>query len=183
MMVTGILSVQSEAITRVKRPPVVIARVLAMAIAAAATVSVPPVQAARRPAPPFTLTLLDGKTLRLADLKGSSVILLFWAPWCPTCNAEAASWEREYREWQGKGVSLVGIGLLDNRAAVERFMRQYHLTFPTGYDADGSIAKAYGFTVQPFWAWIAPDGTLLRAAYGPADGEELDAAFHTLSGR
>jgi len=32
-------------------------------------------------APAFTLTLLDGKTLRLADLKGSPVVLLFWAPW------------------------------------------------------------------------------------------------------
>jgi peroxiredoxin len=32
-------------------------------------------------APAFTLELLDGKTLRLADYKGSRVILLFWAPW------------------------------------------------------------------------------------------------------
>jgi len=167
----------------VRRRSILAGRFLAIAIAAAATVSLPSVHAARRPAPAFTLTLLDGTTLRLADLKGSPVILLFWAPWCPTCNAEAASWEREYREWKGKGIALVGIGLLDNRAAVERFVRQYRLTFPTGYDADGRIAKAYGFTVQPFWAWIAPDGTLVRAAYGPADGAELDAAFRTLSGR
>ena len=33
-------------------------------------------------APAFTLPLLDGKTtLRLADMKGSPVVLLFWAPW------------------------------------------------------------------------------------------------------
>lgn len=38
-------------------------------------------QAGGRPAPAFTLTLLDGKTLSLADLRGSAVILLFWAPW------------------------------------------------------------------------------------------------------
>ena len=30
------------------------------------------------PAPDFTLTLLDGKTLKLADLKGKSVLLNFW---------------------------------------------------------------------------------------------------------
>lgn len=38
-------------------------------------------QSGGKPAPAFTLTLLDGKTLRLADLRGSPVVLLFWAPW------------------------------------------------------------------------------------------------------
>ncbi|HLW49005.1 MAG TPA: hypothetical protein VKW09_14730 [bacterium] len=32
-------------------------------------------------APGFTLELLNGKTFSLADMKGSSVVLLFWAPW------------------------------------------------------------------------------------------------------
>lgn len=33
-------------------------------------------------APAFTLPLLNGEaTLRLADMEGSPVILLFWAPW------------------------------------------------------------------------------------------------------
>jgi cytochrome oxidase Cu insertion factor (SCO1/SenC/PrrC family) len=40
-----------------------------------------PGSAAPRPAPAFTLGLLDGKTLTLADFKGSPVILLFWTPW------------------------------------------------------------------------------------------------------
>ena len=158
-----------------------LARVVRLLIAVAVVMlALPVVQAGPRPAPAFTLSLLSGKALSLADLKGSPAILLFWAPWCPTCNAEAAAWEREYREWHGKGVVLVGIGLLDNRAAVVQFVRQYHLTFPIGYDADGRIAKAYGFTVQPFWALIARDGTLLRASYGPSDGGELDAAIRSL---
>jgi hypothetical protein len=38
-------------------------------------------QVHRTVAPAFTLTLLDGKTLRLADMRGSPVVLLFWAPW------------------------------------------------------------------------------------------------------
>ncbi len=38
-------------------------------------------QVHRAAAPGFTLALLDGKTLSLAELKGSPVVLLFWAPW------------------------------------------------------------------------------------------------------
>ncbi len=41
-----------------------------------------PGQARGAVAPAFTLPLLDGKaTLRLADMKGSPIVLLFWAPW------------------------------------------------------------------------------------------------------
>ena len=41
----------------------------------------PSVQAAPRVAPPFTLESFSGEPLSLAALKGSAVILLFWAPW------------------------------------------------------------------------------------------------------
>jgi AhpC/TSA family protein len=38
-------------------------------------------QARRTPAPGFTLPTLDGKTVSLAEMKGSPIVLLFWAPW------------------------------------------------------------------------------------------------------
>ena len=51
-------------------------------IAAAALAVLPGLgQAVPLLAPSFTLPLLDGKTLSLNDLRGSPVILLFWAPW------------------------------------------------------------------------------------------------------
>lgn len=40
-----------------------------------------PAQAAEKPAPAFSLKLFNGQTLRLADLKGKGVVLLFWAQW------------------------------------------------------------------------------------------------------
>jgi cytochrome c biogenesis protein CcmG/thiol:disulfide interchange protein DsbE len=57
---------------------------LALALTAVALVALSPARGTAtngRPAPAFTLELLDGGTLSLADLKGSPVILLFWAPW------------------------------------------------------------------------------------------------------
>jgi peroxiredoxin len=153
----------------------------ALLLAAAVPPSVS--DAASRPAPPFDARLLAGGTLRLADLRGTPAILLFWAPWCPTCNAEAPGWEHAYRQWKGKGIQIVGFGLLDTKPAVEAFVQKYHLTFPNAYDDNGRIAKAYGFTVQPYWAVISKDGTLLRAEYGPASVQALDAQIESLAGR
>jgi len=56
-------------------------RALALVVAAVALAALLPARASAGPAPAFALELFDGKTLSLADYKGSPVILLFWAPW------------------------------------------------------------------------------------------------------
>ncbi len=137
-------------------------------------------QAAVR-APDFRLPLLGGGTTGLGAYKGTPVILLFWAPWCPTCNGEAPGWERAYGEAKAKGVAVLGIGLLDGREACRGFVTRYHLTFPNAYDADGRVAKAYGFTYQPYWAVISRAGVLVRHEYGPTSQAELRTTIDMLA--
>ncbi len=87
-----------------------------------------------------------------------------------------------YGQWKGRGVKLIGVGLQDTRSAVEGFVRRHHLTFPNGYDADERVARAFGFTYQPYWAVIGRDGTLLGAGYGPSGEAELVATIKKLAG-
>lgn len=59
-----------------------IRRTLALAVLVVVTAAVAPaVQAAPTQGPAFTLELFNGQTLRLADLKNTAVIMLFWANW------------------------------------------------------------------------------------------------------
>ena len=37
------------------------------------------------PAPDFTLNDLDGKPVTLSSFRGKTVVLVFWATWCPDC--------------------------------------------------------------------------------------------------
>jgi hypothetical protein len=55
-------------------------RTLGVACALAA-IALAPARSAPRAAPDFELELFSGKTFRLAEARGSAVILLFWAPW------------------------------------------------------------------------------------------------------
>ncbi len=88
-----------------------------------------------------------------------------------------------HKKTQGSGVEFVGIGLLDSESACRAFVKRYHLSFPNGYDGNGRVAKAYGFTYQPYWAVISRDGLLLRTGYGPASEAELTTAVQSLAKR
>ena len=89
-------------------------------------------------------------------------------------------WERAYRAWKGKGVEFVGIGLLDSRDKSKAFVDRHKLTFPNGWDGNGSIAKAYGFSYQPYWAVVAKSGGLLFARRGPNGEDELTSTIKSL---
>jgi len=88
-----------------------------------------------------------------------------------------------YQRWKQTGVKFVGIGLLDKREACRAFAERYHLSFPNGYDPNGTIAKRYGFTYQPYWAVIDRDARLVKTGYGPAGEDDLVAAVKSLTGR
>jgi peroxiredoxin len=72
---------------------------------------------------------------------------------------------------------------LDNREACQAFVRRYHLSFPNGYDGNGTVARLYGFTYQPYWAVIGRDGQLLKTSYGPRSEDELVSTIKELASR
>jgi peroxiredoxin len=88
-----------------------------------------------------------------------------------------------YARWKQSGVKFIGIGMLDKKEACQAFVQRHHLSFPNAYDKDGSVAKQYGFTYQPYWAVIDKGGRLLKAGYGPATEDALVAAVKQVAGR
>ena len=67
------------------------------------------------PAPPLDLTLLNGGSLRLADLKGKVVVLNFWASWCIPCRKEMPALQAIWQEYQEQGVIFVGVAVNSDR--------------------------------------------------------------------
>ncbi len=77
-------------------------------------------------------------------------------------------------------MEFVGIGLRDTESAAREFWRRHRLSFPTGYDEGERIARAYGFSYQPYWALIAKDGTLVLRGFGPDTPADLEARVRAL---
>jgi peroxiredoxin len=60
-------------------------------------------------APEVAVTSLDGKSIRLADLRGKRVVLDFWATWCPPCVKEIPHLVRLVNDPDAKDLVVVGI--------------------------------------------------------------------------
>ena len=97
-----------------------------------------------KPAPPFTLTLFDGKVLRLEDLRGKVVFVNFWASWCVPCREEAPALETASRAYRARDVVFVGINIQDKEADARAFLDEFGITYANGIDHGSRIAVDYG---------------------------------------
>jgi len=122
---------------------------------------------AGRPAPDFTLALLDGGTLRLSDLRGRWVVLNFWASWCPPCREEMPGLQRAYEDFRERGVAFVGVAMADSLPDARSFAREVGITYPVGLDETGEIALAYQVLALPITVFIDPEGRVDWVHAGP----------------
>jgi len=116
-----------------------------------------------RSAPAFSLTTLQGKTVRLRDFKGKPLVLNFWASWSPRCVTRASALEALYQEYKPQGLQMLGIGV-DAEDDVKRRAEQMKLTYPVGVSAEA--ARSYGVTEIPHTFFISREGKILASLLG-----------------
>jgi cytochrome c biogenesis protein CcmG, thiol:disulfide interchange protein DsbE len=83
-----------------------------------------------KPAPPLTVTTLDGRSLSTDSLRGQVVVLSFWATWCTPCRAELPVLSAYAAQHAQDGLVVLGISLDDpgNVAEVRKIAQT--LSFP-----------------------------------------------------
>jgi thiol-disulfide isomerase/thioredoxin len=84
-----------------------------------------------KPLPDFDLSDLDGRSWRLADLKGKVTFVNVWSTHCGPCRAELPLVEKLYQQMKGQpDVLVLTLDTDENPGLIEPFLRQNKHTFP-----------------------------------------------------
>ena len=138
--------------SRARARKIVIVTVLALAALAALAYGVlsPAPDRDERTAPDFDLPVLNGTgRLTSEDLKGSPVVINFFASWCVPCREEAPLLEEAWRRHKGEGVRFIGVSIRDAASDARDFGRRYGITYPLLHDPQEMLAGPIGVLGLP----------------------------------
>jgi peroxiredoxin len=118
------------------------------------------------PAKDFEVSTLDGRKLKLSDLRGKAVIVNFWATWCVPCREEMPHLVQLYNKYKSRGLEIVAVSsdAPEDRSKVLAFAKEYNLTFPVAVDQGAVLA--YGVNQYPTTNFIDPQGRLRYQSFG-----------------
>lgn len=108
--------------------------------------------------PPLAATDLDGRTWRLADLKGRAVLLNFWASWCEPCRAEMPTLQQLAELYGPRELTVLAINFKQSAATAARFVKSTSLTLPVILDPEGALARQWEVSIFPTTVLIGADG-------------------------
>lgn len=112
------------------------------------------------PAPDFALPAADGTIVRLSELRGSPVALVFYPlDWSPGCSVQLELYEQEHQEFASRGIHLLGISVdsIYSHGAWAA-VRGIHYPLLSDFQPRGETARAYN-------VWRTLDGHSERAVY------------------
>ncbi|MFZ0759658.1 MAG: TlpA disulfide reductase family protein [Candidatus Sulfotelmatobacter sp.] len=128
-------------------------------------------------APNFSLQSLDGKTMRLSDLRGKAVLLNFWATWCGPCKIEMPWFIDLQKQYGSQGLQIVGVAMDDaSREDIAKFAKDMGVNYPILIGKE-SVGDEYGgVPALPESFFISRDGKIVDKILGLEGKAEIEDA-------
>ena len=122
---------------------------------------------------------VNGASFKLADFFGKVTVVNFWATWCGPCRREIPELVNLHKEFQSRGVEVIGLTSEDPGASAEKvrkFIQDFQIDYRIGWaTAQVSAPLMQGYTAIPQIFVISPDARILKRFLGfsPAYAPEL----------
>ena len=136
----------------------------------------------------FTLRLndADGKPQSFSQWQGKTLVINFWATWCPPCREEMPAFARLQTKHAPNDVKFVGIAL-DNADNVTAFSKQHPVTYPLiiADSEGGEITRQLGNSrmALPYTVVLGPYEETRLVRLGRVSEQELDVLLQTITAR
>ena len=110
-------------------------------------------------APDFTSVNQDGKTLSLADYKGSKFVIYFYPrDMTPGCTSQACNLTENFDDLNAHGIKVLGVSP-DTPEKHLKFIAKYNIAFDLLADEDKSVHNAFGVWGEKKFMGKVFDGT------------------------
>ena len=118
----------------------------------------------------------------LESVKGSVVVLDFWAPWCVPCRASFPALDDLQRKYQKQGLRVLGLTLDENDDAIIAFLNSVPVSFTILRDVSGQAGEAFNVVAMPTTFVLDKDGRIAARFEGGGAGvhAKVEAAVATL---
>lgn len=126
-------------------------------------------------APDFTLEALDGKSVKLSDLRGKAVLLNFWATWCGPCKIEMPWFVELQNQYGSQGLQIVGVAMDDaSKEDIAKFAKDMGVNYPILIGKE-AVGDAYGgVPALPESFFIGRDGKVVDKIIGLKGKAEIE---------
>jgi thiol-disulfide isomerase/thioredoxin len=135
----------------------------------------PPLVTKASAAPDFTLESLDGKSVRLSDLRGKAVLLNFWATWCGPCKIETPWLVELQNQYGAQGLQVIGVAMDDSgKDDIAKFAKDMGVNYPVLLGKE-AVGDAYGgVPALPESFFIGRDGKIVDKIIGLKGKGEIE---------
>ena len=117
-------------------------------------------------APDFSIEDIDGKTHKLSDYLGRSVVVVFWATWCPACNLEIPHLIELKKTLSEDKLAILAISN-EEPERVKQFAESKGINYTVATLGDSPLPKPFAHVTSiPTSFFIGPDGNIKFAAVG-----------------
>ena len=135
-------------------------------------------------APDFSLSDIQGNSVRLSDFSGKVVLVEFWATWCGPCLDAVPEMNALYEKYRSRGFIVLGISVdkgKDMQARLASFAKEHAITYPILHDI-GDVNGRYGVYSIPSTFIINREGNIAgnHVGFSPALKEILSKEIEAL---
>jgi peroxiredoxin len=136
-------------------------------------------------APELGASDLGGNRVTIESLRGSVVIVDFWASWCEPCADSMPVLESLYTRFRADGLRVIGVSQDRSADNIAPFLRRHPVTFPIIHDAGNAIAGRYAPPTMPTSYLIDREGVVrhVHRGFRAGDAEAIEREVRELLGR
>jgi len=117
-------------------------------------------------APDFQLTTLQGETFAVKDFAGTTLVLDFWATWCPPCRASVGELRDLLKKYPRESLVLVSVSADSDENKLREFLGEKKMDWPQYWDKQGTIRDLFDVHAFPTYLVIDGDGAIRARIVG-----------------